>query len=627
MIVFKEFDSLLFLKRLFLWMLIGFSQLNFAQKTLVTIGNEKISVDEFEQVYQKNNEIIVNQPKQDLANYLDLLINFKLKLMDARKMGLDTSKTYQSELLKYRAQLVEPFLKDDQTVASLAKEAYSRLERDVNASHILIQLAANANPTDTLAAYTKILEAREKISNGAPFEVVAKAYSQDPSVLENGGDLGYFTAFNMVYPFETACYNTKVGEISQPFRTQFGYHIAKVNDNKPSKGEIEVAHIMLHASEDVSKIEEIYQKLQNGASFETLAKEFSIDKNSAVNGGKMAKFRAGRLVKEFEDVAFNLQEGALSKPFKTVYGWHIVKLIKNYPLPTYQEMEAALKMKVQSDQRSEIITKNLVKKLKTSYKFTENLDVKSKLNEINLPNADETLIIINQHSIKVKQFQDYLKVHSTKNLADNYNDFFDYQLIEYHKENLEKENPAFAAVMKEYQEGLLLFEILQRKIWEPSEKDTLGLKIYYQHHLEDYQWSKRLDGTVISSNDEETLKAVLHYLNEGNSIENIKKVFTKNTAIIDVKSGIFEQESLLLPKSFDFSKGISKIYHDNGKVKLVVVKTILEPSTKTIEEAKGQLLNDYQQYLDQQWIAELRKSIQVHINKKELNNLLNKYQQ
>ncbi|MDP2089581.1 MAG: peptidylprolyl isomerase [Flavobacteriaceae bacterium] len=630
MIVFKVFYSSNYQKFLFLVFIIAFSQFTIAQKSskavLLTIDKHPISVEEFEQVYKKNNDVIVDKSQQEINTYLDLFINFKLKLIDARQMGLDTLKSYQSELSKYRDQLAEPFLKDEQTVELLVKEAYKRLERDVSASHILIQLSLTSSPTDTLAAFNTIIEALNKILQGASFEAVATEYSQDPSVTENGGNLGYFTAFNMVYPFETACFNTNIGEISNPFRTRFGYHIVKVNDNRPTKGEIEVAHIMLKNTDEESKINEIYQRLIKGESFETLAKQFSVDQNSAQNGGKMTKFRAGRLVKEFEDVAFNLKEGEFSKPFKTVYGWHILKLLKKYPLQTFQEMEAELKNKVQNDQRSEIITKSLAKKLKQTCQFRENQSVSSKISEIYSIPSEEILFSINQKNIFVKQFQEYLNANRNENIYDNYNDFKDFQLIEYHKNNLENENSAFAAVMKEYEEGLLLFEILQRKIWDQSEIDTLGLKSFYHQHQHNYNWEKRVEGTVISCQNEATAKSIIQYLNEGNSIENIKKVFTKNSEIIEIKSGIFEQESLHLPKSFDFIEGISKIYHDNGKMKLVVVDTILNPSPKTFDESKGKLMNDYQQYLDQQWITELRRKFKVNINKKELNKLINKYQ-
>ncbi len=630
MISFKISKNTNFPTFLLLFIFIISNQFITAQKNvkpvLFTIDNQAVYVDDFEQVYQKNNDLIVDKSQQEINYYLDLLINFKLKLIDARKMRLDTLTSYKDELSNYRNQLIEPFLKDEKTVDLLAKEAYHRLERDINASHILIQLAPNSSEQDTLTAYHKILEIRNLIKNGGIFETIAQQYSQDASVADNGGNLGYFTAFNMVYPFETACFNTEVGEISMPFRTRFGFHIVKINDNRPTKGEVEVAHILLKST-DETVIKNIYQKLLKGESFETLAKQFSLDQNSAQNGGKMAKFRAGRLVKEFEDVVFELQEGAFSKPFKTVYGWHIVKLIKKYALPSFKEMEADLKSKVQHDNRSIILTKSLANKLKQTYQFKENLSNSLKITELNTLPSNAILFSINQKNVLVNDFQNYIENHRNNNIFDNYNDFKDFQLIEYHKNNLENENAVFASILKEYEEGLLLFEILQRKIWDKSAVDTLGLESFYQKNQQLYKWEKRIEGSIISCNDAITAAEIVQYLNAGNSVENIKKDFTKNSANIDIKSGIFEQESLLLPKSFDFIAGISKIYQDNGKMKLVVVENVLESSPKTFDEAKGKLMNDYQQYLDEQWIVALRKKHKVVINKKELNKLISKYQQ
>lgn len=614
---------------LFIFFLL-FYQSSVAQKSkkqvLITIANQPIFVEEFEQLYQKNSEFIVDKSNQELLNYLDLFINFKLKLMDARAEGLDTLTSYKTELDTYRAQLIEPFLKDESTVEMLAKEAYQRLKIDVNASHILLQLPQNYSLADTLAVYTKINDIRTQIINGVDFESMAKAFSQDPSAKENGGNLGYFTAFNMIYPFETVSYNTKVGEISMPFRTRFGYHIVKINDRKPTKGEIEVAHILVKDADAETNINAIYQQVLQGESFENLAKRFSADQNSASNGGKLVKFRAGRLLKEFEDIAFNLNEGEISKPFKTSYGWHLVKLIKYHPLPSFEQLENELKSRVQNDQRSEIISNLLANQLKQRYQFKENSVLSLSINKIDTMDENAVLFSINQKEIKVNQFKKYLINQKTTDIFDNYKEFKNLQLITFHKDNLEHENAEFAAVMKEYKEGLLLFEILQRKIWDQSEKDTIGLNEFYNKNSSNYRWDKRIKGSIISCKDESIANAIILYLNNGNLVENIKKDFTKNSAEIDLKTGIFEQESLFLPKSFDFKEGISKIYRENDKWNIVVVDEVLLPSLKTKEEAKGKLINDYQHYLDEQWIKALRKQYKVKINQKELNKLISKNQ-
>lgn len=594
---------------------------------LATVGNHPITVDDFDYIFKKNSSGIESATPQDISSYLDLYINFRLKLLDAKLMGLDTLATYKSELLKYREQLIEPFLKDDEMVNRLAVEAYHRLKRDINASHILIQVAPNAKPTDTITALNKITEARNKIMEGASFESIALEYSQDPSVIENKGNLGYFTAFNMIYPFENICFNTNINEVSMPFRTNFGYHIVKINDNRPTKGELEVAHIMMNKNEEEGSIQEVYQKLLQGENFETLAKKYSTDQNSAINGGKLPKFRAGRLVKEFEEVAFNLQEGEVSKPFKSYYGWHIVKVLKLYPLASFEEMKSDLISRVQNDHRSEIINHLLAKKLASNYKLEENKTVCTQLNNIHTFSAEEVIFKINQHPTYVKQFLDFLNTNQHKYLFDNFKDFKEAQLINYHKKNLEKVNPEFAAIMQEYQDGLLLFEILQRKIWDRAEKDTIGLKAFYKDNADKYIWGKRVKGSVVTFKDAKTSEHIIKFLKEGHKLENIKKDFTLNTTIVDVKSGIFEEESLHLPTNFDIKLGISQTYQENDFFKLIVVDELLDPQPKTYVEAKGNLINDYQHYLEKQWIADLRKTYKVTINKKALTNLIDKYRQ
>ncbi|MBS3992168.1 MAG: peptidylprolyl isomerase [Bacteroidetes bacterium] len=597
-----------------------------AEPVLLNIDKERISVSEFEHIFKKNFDLLIDKSQQEVDNYLELFINFKLKIQAARALGLDTLASYKEELAKYREQLTEPYLKDDKLVQQLVLEAYKRLELDINASHLLIEVSPLASPNDTLAAFAKINELRNRILSGEAFEAVALEYSQDPSVKENRGDLGYFTAFNMVYPFETACYTTAVGEISKPFRTQFGYHIVKINDKLPTKGEVEVAHIMFPLTTQESSVNEVYQKILSGEAFELLARQYSVDQNTAHNGGKLAKFRMGRLVKAFEDVAFNLKENQVSKPFKTVYGWHIVKHIKNHPLKSLEELQAELTVKVQNDQRSEIIATTLATKLLSKYSYTENKQLLSKLTELDNIQDGEVLFSIDDNPINVKEFKGFLNQHPKKSIDDNFISFRNKQLIDYYKNNLEKENADFAAIMKEYEEGLLLFEVLQRKIWDQSTVDTLGLKSFYEERIQDYQWKKRVKATIVSADDELSIQNVKEYLNSGHLIENIKKDFTKNNYNVAIKSGIFEEESLHLPSNFEIKNGAIASYFSDGSYKLILVNEILKPSTKTFEEAKGSLMNDYQQYLDSKWIADLRKEYKVKINQKELKKLRQKYQ-
>ena len=362
------------IKKLILILLITFVLPTNAQhkkdKVLLTIDDQPVYTSEFLRVYNKNKDVVSEENKKDITEYLDLFINYKLKLKDAKELKLDTVKSYLNEFNKYKKQLIEPYLKDRAVTDKLVKEAYNRLKKEVKASHILVLVKPNASPSDTLKAYNKVLKAREEILAGADFAKVAKKQSEDPSAKQNGGDLGYFSAFSMVYPFETAAFTTPVGQISMPFRTRFGYHIVKVYDVRDSKGEIKVAHIMIRDKKNdnayaANQINDIYNKYKQGEKFELLAKKYSDDKSSAVKGGVIRRFSQGRMIQPFADISFALEKvGDVSKPFKTKFGWHIVKLIAKYPVASFDKMKDELTKKVEKGERSVLIGKSITSKLK-----------------------------------------------------------------------------------------------------------------------------------------------------------------------------------------------------------------------------------------------------------------------
>ena len=339
---------------------------------MFTVDEAPVYASEFLRVYNKNLNIVVDENQKDMRSYLDLFINYKLKVKEAYDLGLDTIKSYKSEYKMYSEQLIEPYLKDESIVAKLVNEAYQRGLEEILASHILIRNNSN-NPVDTLKAYNTIIEARQKIINGDDFAAVAKSYSDDPSVIKNNGSLGYFSAFSMVYPFENTAYNTSVGEVSQPFKTKFGYHILQVNDRRDARGEVEAAHIMIKSASKngEERINEIYTKLNNDEDFGYLAKTQSDDAYSAKKNGSLGKFGSGRMIKEFEDVAFSLKDTSdISKPFKTKFGWHIIKLIKKFPLESLEEKKTELTQKIKSGDRSKIINSSVVNNLKKEYKLS-----------------------------------------------------------------------------------------------------------------------------------------------------------------------------------------------------------------------------------------------------------------
>jgi peptidyl-prolyl cis-trans isomerase SurA len=524
------------------------------KEVLFTINEKTYHTDEFSRIYKKNLDLVKDDSQKDLNQYLQLFVGYKLKVNKAYKLGLQNGAQYQSELKSYRAQLAKNYFNDTKITEELVEEGYNRLQKEIRASHILILVDENASQEDTLKAYKKIDEISKRAIAGEDFDNLAVQLSEDPSAKENKGDLGYFTAFRMVYPFENAAYNTQKGKISKIIRTRFGYHILKINDIRANRGEITVAHIMIlkPKPEETEKnaektINEIYKKIQQGEKFEDLAKQFSEDKSSASKGGQLNKFGSGQLSsEEFENTAFSLDKaGDISKPFQSDFGWHIVKLIQKHPVKSIDEMKNELETKIGKDDRSKKITASLNEKLRKKYTFkrdNKQYTLISKLvtndfyeSKWTLPENSKdytaNLLTINTKKIDGKTFLDFidkqqkagLKVKPLSKLVDAiYDKFLDEQLTAYYDENLENEFPDFANVMEEYRDGLLLFDLMEKEIWDRAKTDTIGLKKFYDEHKMEHLWKKRVEVTIASSTNQDMIKKAQALLKKNEKPQDIK---------------------------------------------------------------------------------------------------------
>ncbi len=600
---------------------------------IFTVDSKPVYSTEFLRVFNKNRDIVDDENKKTIDEYLELYINYKLKLKQAYELGLDTASSYKKELEKYREQLVQPYLKDSKVTTALVKEAYSRMKVEVNASHILVKLDPKASPADTLKAYNKIMEARSKVIAGTPFNQVAKNYSEDPSAQKNGGDLGYFSAFGMVYSFENVAYTNDIGKVSLPFKTNFGYHIVKVNDKRPSKGEVEVAHIMIKNKKSDSlfaetQINDLYAKIQQGDKFDFLARKYSEDRQSAVKGGKLQKFTANRMIKPFADVSFSLEkEGDISRPFKTPYGWHVVQLVKKHPVKSYEELKDELTKKIEKSERARAIGKSVADRLKKEFQINYDNDIKRIFlqndTEKIASNSDNMIYSINGEKIKLKDLVAYNSKQRNKSLRTTYNDFLNEKVLDYYKDHLEERNQDFAITMQEYKDGLLLFDLLQQKVWTRSEKDTIALQEYFSNHREAYKHQKRGDLILATCTRLEKAELVKKLFADNKSIDQIKELVNEGPTIhVLFSQGIIEADNKKLPKNFVLKKGVSEIYNEEKNFFVVKVNEVLEASLKELSEAKGLVMNDFQEQLEKDWIAELRNKYLVKINKRTLKRLI-----
>ncbi len=631
---------------LFLISFAGFAQKN-SKEVLFTVNDKPYYTDEFARIYKKNLDLVKDDTQKDLNQYLDLFIGYKLKVNKAYKLGLQNNQQYQNELKSYRTQLAKNYFNDTKITQELIEEGYNRLQKEIKASHILIMVDENATAEDTLKAYKKIDDIRKKATAGENFDDLAAQFSEDPSAKENKGDLGYFTAFRMVYPFENAAYNTPKGEVSKIIRTRFGYHILKINEIRANRGEITVAHIMILSpkADDVDKdskniINDIYKKIQQGEKFEDLAKQFSEDKSSSSKGGVLNRFGSGQLSsEEFENVAFSLKNvGDISAPFQSQFGWHIIKLIEKHPIKTIDEMKSELEMKIGKDDRSKKITASLNEKLRKKYKYKRDDKQFASLSKLvtsdfyesklaqpaNAKDFTAPLLTINAQKVEGKAFLDFvekqqksgLKTKPLSKLTDElYNKFLDEQLTAYYDENLENDFPDFANVMEEYRDGLLLFELMEKEIWDRAKTDTVGLKNFYNAHKMEHMWKKRVEVTVASSTKLEMIKKAQALLKKGTEPQAIKDQLNVNNVInVMTNSGVFEEGNDALPKTMKYDVGVSEVFKEGEYYFVTNVEKILPESPKTLEESKGKMVNDYQQFLEQGWVDDLKKEFTVKVN-------------
>lgn len=649
------------IKQLALGFLIALNLITYAQNTsndvLFTINDKPFYTDEFARVYNKNIDLVKDESQKDLQKYLGLYIGYKLKITKANDLGLQNADKYKSELKGYRAQLSKNYLTDSKVTNELLLEGYNRYLNEIRASHILITCDEFASPEDSLKAYNTANEALQKALNGEDFGALAQQYSQDPSAKQNKGDLGYFTAFRMVYAFENAAYNTKLGEVSKIIRSRFGYHIIKVQDIRKNRGDLLVEHIMvLKPANDtkeenekaVDKINDIYKKWQQGENFESLAKTYSEDKASGPKGGLLQRFGSGQLSSaEFEETAFALtKENPVSKPFKTAFGWHIAKLIENYPMKSFEEMKSELDEKIGKDERSRLATASLTEKLKAKYTIKPNEKMYAEIQNAVTPDFYESkwevpakdqkfaasLVTIDNVSHSGDSFLTYLKTSEkvsnnikpiNKLVEKMYASFVNEKLNNHYNENLEKEFPEFSNVMQEYRDGLLLFDLMEKEIWEKAKKDSIGLQNFHKENLNNYQWKKRYDMVICSSTDKKIIEETKKLLQKNTSIDNIKKTLNVNDKVnVMFNENKFEEGNLAISKNWNVNKP-NEIFSEGTYYYYYHLKNTISAGPKELEFCKGKVINDYQNYLESTWIDNLKREFKVNVIQEVFDNLKN----
>ena len=568
-----------------------------SDETLMTINGKPVSAGEFLYIYEKNNQDGALDPKT-MDEYLEMFINFKLKVAEAEAQGIDTTEAFKKELKGYRAQATPKYMQDDAAMDSIIALSWARIAKDRRAAHIAIQCPANADSAAQADALAKINEAYERVTIGQlkvekkkvkgkwktiekrlpvePFDKVARELSTDPNVQETGGELGWITPFRYVYALEEAVYGTEVGEISKPFRTQYGWHIVKVEEEQDHK-EVKARHIMKMVprgdsnldSLDAAKLAEIelIASVVTPENFAEVAKTESEDRGSSVRGGDLGWFGLGMMVKPFEDAAFSLQPGEISKPIRSQYGWHIIYKEDERGIQPLDSMRSQIQRQVMRDERSQEVEKSFIRKTRAEYKLPETM---------------------NDAAVKA-----YADAH------------------------LESKYPELRNLVQEYHDGILLFEVSLREVWDKAAKDTAGLENFFKANKKKYTWEKpHYKGYLIQAKDKGSLKAAKAIIRSANpdSIQSYiaQRINCDSVTYVKVQHGLWELGKNSAVDKYGF-KAKNAEFTPNEALPIVecVGKKLKAPEAWNDE--KGKVTTDYQDFLEAAWIKRLREKYPVEI--------------
>jgi len=632
---------------------------------LFTVEDTPVYVGEFKYIYEKTNQDNANYSKDSVEEYLELYKKFKLKVQRAKDIELDTIKALQKELDGYRKQLANSYLIDKEVTERLIKEAYERKKLDVNISHIMVKLPNDASPQDTLAKFEKIRGFYNQLENGKKFEELL-SLSEDVSSLKTKGNLGFVTALlpNGFYTLENAAYNTNVGGYSRPVRTKIGYHIIKSNGKRPARGEIEVAHILIRSTnpnmpelkqprKSEKIINEIYAELEAGVSWDSLVMK-SEDNTTRNSGGSVGKFGIGRFDPVFEEAAFSVTEdGGYSKPFKSKAGWHIIKRIKKYPLKSYDEERGKLQNKIKKDGRYQIAQDAMIKRIQKINNFKQYDKVvnqlRSSLNDefttykwkANPNPSNKVIFTLGDESYIQSELEAFLEQSSRKrqrigrsgDVASTFNtlyeEFVRSKTLEYEEKQLEKKFPEFKYLMNEYEEGILLFEATKTEIWDRASQDSVGLAQYYEkiRKSDKFQWKQRAEVSfyTLKADDNDKIKAIRKMAAKKSTSEVLKKYNSDTNKPLTVRRETFESGKNKVVDAMKWKEGSLspvEINSNNNSLNFIKIEKILPSTGKSLSEARGYAVAEYQDYLEKKWLEELKSSYKVVVNQETLDKLI-----
>lgn len=628
--------------------LIGSVCLAFAatDPVLMTINGKDIHLSEFEYLYKKNSQQQIE--KETLDQYVDRFVTYKQKVADAEAERIDTLKTFVAEFNGYKEGMVKDFLVDTTVNVRLEKEAYQRMQENVDIDHIMLPLGRDFN--DNKKELARLDSIRTCVLNGEDWSELAKKYSSDPSVARNNGHYGYTASGIYPYSWEYVAYTTPVGEICKPFRTDFGNHLIRVNGKRKDPGQVEVEHIMLMTRNlndsakavAYSKIVEIHDSVINGANFEEMAKKYSDDKGSAVRGGKLPIFGINRMVPEFEKVSFQLKDGEISAPFETQFGYHIVKKLSSKPVPSFEEALPLIQRGINSDERSQMAREAKLEEVKKMYNykaydepfrayllkelkkhggydsaFVKDVLAKSKFVIYSYGKVKVPASVL---ASKVNPKAKYSDSGAAANIAAQIKTVADREIYQYYVDNLINDNVEYRNLINEYRDGMLLFEISNKKVWDAAAKDTAGLQKYFEANRAKYNWaSPHFKGIILSAKTDsvfQAAKALIPTLGQDTLTNTLHKTFGNN---IKMERMLFAQGENDVVDAVVFGHSEQS---PNAKYPFaMVIEGGLVNQPETAKDVKGQVTSDYQEVLEKAWLQDLKKKYPAKINRKVLQQV------
>lgn len=632
---------------------------------LFTVKGNPVTASEFKYIYSKTNQDKADFSEKSLREYLELYTNFKLKVQKARDMRLDTIASLMGELDGYKKQLAKSYLEDKEVTEKLVREAYDRMLTDVEVSHILVNCDRNKSAADTLKAFNRCKDWSKMIIKGASFDKMAFDSSEDKSAKENRGNLGFVTAMlpDGYYGVEKTIYGSKVGDMLGPVRSNAGYHLLRVNAKRPARGEIEVNQILIRKADTPEKNEQkkmradsAYNELVQGGKWETVCQKYSEDKTTAAKGGYIGFFGINRYQKVFEDAAFELEkDGDYSKPVETTLGWHIIQRKSRRPIATFDQLKRGLTERVKRDSRSETAKQSIISRIKKEGNYSEDPQALAAWSAKQVdtifhtfkwkPDPSKPQSVLFRFGpdkvYTVADFEDYCQkaardrmrgagypVQETINKL--YKSWGDETAMSFEESQLDRKYPEFKSLMREYEEGILLFEALKQNVWDRANNDSIGLQKYFDEELKGkYKWDERARVTfyTLKTDDPKVLEKVRELAAKKPAADVVKKFNKKGKPeVLTVMEKLYEKNKNKdlgdLWKAGDMTA--AKTDAATKTASFIKIEQIVPPTAKLLSEARGYAVADYQDHLERKWIQDLRKEYPVSVDETVLKSLIKK---